>query len=142
MTLEQTNRQLHDQQLVNRIYYDNNFDFVGLALQSSRAPHNIKWVFVAGNQNEKFRNIVLRSGIGIAGLVIRTGKPFWDNHLQAATFASEQYSPIAKCESLVSAAAVPVFSPETHLVSGVLLAGYRTDHLVSDETADHLSRYL
>ncbi|EHL95144.1 hypothetical protein HMPREF9103_03116 [Lentilactobacillus parafarraginis F0439] len=49
MTLEELNCHAPDQKLVNQIYHTNDFDFVGLALQSEMAPHPIKWYFVAGN---------------------------------------------------------------------------------------------
>lgn len=143
MNPEQLNSPNDFQTIVNKIYQNEQFDFVGIALQSSEAPHSIKWDFVAGNTNERFRKIVLRSGIGIAGLVVRTGKPFWDNNLNHYEFSDEMYTPIAKTESLRSAVAIPIISPLTNLVRGVLLAGYRSNKIkVSGNTALTLSQYL
>ncbi|WP_125761218.1 GAF domain-containing protein [Companilactobacillus hulinensis] len=141
MNLEQTNDQFDYQTLVNQIYHDEDFDFVGVAIQSKNPPHSIKWSFVAGNTNEKFRKIVLRSGIGIAGLVIRTGKPFWDNDLTEYEYSSKMYTPIANTEHLHSAVAVPIVETPS-IVSGVLIAGYHSNIEVSNETAQKLSQYL
>ncbi|MFD1418078.1 GAF domain-containing protein [Companilactobacillus keshanensis] len=143
MNPEQLNNPSDYQLIVNNIYQNEQFDFVGVALQSTKSPHLIKWKFVAGNTNEKFRKIVLRSGIGIAGLVVRTGKPFWDNDLNRYEYSDEMYTPIAKSELLQSAVAVPIISPLTKLVRGVLLAGYRSNNKqVSEQTALTLSQYL
>lgn len=143
MNPEQLNKPNDYQSIVDNIYQNEKFDFVGIALQSSKSPHSIKWDFVAGNSNEKFRKIVLRSGIGIAGLVVRTGKPFWDNNLNHYEYSDEMYTPIAKSESLQSAIAVPIISPLTGLVKGVLLAGYRSNNIkISEQSALTLSQYL
>ncbi|WP_288528579.1 GAF domain-containing protein [uncultured Secundilactobacillus sp.] len=142
MTLADHDGQLNYQELVNHIYQTNTFDFVGLALKSDDFSRNIKWYFVAGNQSEQFRKIVLRSGIGIAGLVVRTGKPFWKNQLQCYSFTDAMYTPIARVESLTSAAAVPLVDSVTRQVNGVLLAGYRHDEKVSEQTTRRLSQYL
>ncbi|WP_125711715.1 GAF domain-containing protein [Companilactobacillus kedongensis] len=143
MNPEQLDNPSDYQLIVNQIYQNEKFDFVGIALQSAQSPHPIKWSFVAGNTNEKFRKIVLRSGIGIAGLVVRTGKPFWDNDLNHYEYSDEMYTPIAKSELLQSAVAVPIISPLTKLVRGVLLAGYRSNNnQLSEQTALTLSQYL
>lgn len=73
------------QKLVNRVYHHSDFEFVGIALQAELYPYPIKWCFVAGNRNERFRKITLRRGFGIAGLVLRTGKPFYSNDLPKYT---------------------------------------------------------
>ncbi|WP_125565166.1 GAF domain-containing protein [Companilactobacillus insicii] len=129
------------QRIVDQIYQKEDFDFVGIAMQSQAPPHSIKWSFVAGNSNERFRKIVLRSGIGIAGLVIRTGKPFWDNDLTNYEYSSKMYTPIAQSERLQTAAAVPITN-NLGLIDGVLLAGYHTNTTVSNQTAQILSQYL
>jgi len=136
-----SDNQINYQKIVDQIYQTENFDFVGIAIQSQNPPHSIKWSFVAGNSNERFRKIVLRSGIGIAGLVVRTGKPFWDNNLTEYEYTSKMYTPIAKSETLQTAAAVPIIDT-LGLVDGVLLAGYHTHTIVSEKTAQKLSQYL
>lgn len=140
MALEQAKTNKDYARLVNRIYHTSDFEFVGIA-QETYYPFVIKWRFAAGNQSEQFRQIVLRKGIGIAGLVFRTGKPFYDNNLSKYNFSNKMYTPIANAESLWSAVAIPVaFSLET--VNAVLLAGYRRKQPVSLETVAHLGEYL
>ena len=81
------------QKLVNRVYHHSDFEFVGIALQAELYPYPIKWCFVAGNRNERFRKITLRRGFEIAGLVLRTGKPFYSNDLPKYTLSSAMYTP-------------------------------------------------
>lgn len=142
MTLAENADQPDYQHLVDQLYQTSDFDFVGVALQAHQTPHQITWQYVAGNRSEQFRNIVLRSGIGIAGLVVRTGKPFWKNALQTETYTDALYTPIAQAEGLTSAAAVPIVTTAFRLVTGVLLAGYRSTQPVSDATISRLSHYL
>lgn len=84
----------------------------------------------------------MRSGIGIAGLVVRTGKPFWKNALRATSYSDALYTPIAASESLTAAAAIPILATPFRLVVGVLLVGYRSTQTVSEATVSRLSRYL
>ncbi|GAF35487.1 GAF domain-containing protein [Lentilactobacillus farraginis] len=142
MTLSESSSVNHYNELVNQVYRNELFELVAVALQSQTAARQIKWRYAAGNQNEKFRKIVLRSGMGIAGLVIRTGKPFWCDRLNVYQLRDAMYTPIAKCESLTGAAAVPIMSPATRLVDGVLLAGFRNGQPVSNKTVQALSQYL
>ena len=131
------------QELVNRLYQQSNYDFVGVALQAPVSPHLTRWLFVAGNQNERFRRIVLRRGIGIAGLVLRTGAPFWHNDILALDLSDRLYSPIARAENLQAVVAVPINDGPLHTVSGVLLAGYRSGHhRVCEADSDKLSQSL
>ncbi|WP_262341829.1 hypothetical protein [Lactiplantibacillus plantarum] len=74
--------------------------------------------------------------------MVRTGKPFWNNALQNATYTDVLYTPIAQAECLTSAAAIPIVTTEFRLVTGVLLAGYRSTQTVSDQTISRLSHYL
>lgn len=142
MTLAENANRPNYQQVVDQLYQTSDFDFVGIALQSAQPPHQITWQYVAGNQSEQFRNIVLRSGIGIAGLVVRTGKPFWKNALRATSYSDALYTPIAASGSLTAAAAIPILATPFRLVVGVLLVGYRSTQTVSEATVSRLSRYL
>lgn len=141
MVLEQAKTNKDYARLVKRIYHNSDFEFVGIALQETYYPFVIKWRFAAGNQSERFRQIVLRKGIGIAGLVFRTGKPFYDNNLGKYNFSNKMYTPIANAESLWSAVAIPIAS-SLGTVNAVLLAGYRRKQPVSFETVARLGEYL
>ena len=41
------------QELVNRLYQQSNYDFVGIALQAPVSPHLTRWLFVADYLNGK-----------------------------------------------------------------------------------------
>jgi len=92
-------------ELVRTIHQQEDFDFVGVALQDATSWHKIRWQYAAGNTNQRFRKIILRSGIGIAGLVIRTGEPFAENDLAHHQYAGYMSQPITMIEHLTSAVA-------------------------------------
>ncbi|MCD2255681.1 GAF domain-containing protein [Agrilactobacillus fermenti] len=127
--------------LVQKIYQDADFDFVGVAIQDRLNGGQIRWRHVIGNISQRYRRIILRTGLGIAGLVIRTGEPYFDNHLdqQPQEF---MYTPITVVEKLTAAAAIPIVDPTTQLVTGVLLAGYRDNRNVTHATIAKLGYYL
>ncbi|MFD0896903.1 GAF domain-containing protein [Loigolactobacillus binensis] len=129
------------QELVRTIYQQEDFDFVGIALQDTTSWRKIHWRYAAGNTSQRFRKIILRSGIGIAGLVIRTGEPFLENDLAHHQYAGYMSQPITLIEQLTSAVAVPIFDQD-HLVSGVLLAGYRQQQRVTAHSGHVLQEYL
>lgn len=130
------------QQLVNQLFYTTDFDLVGVALQDELAPHLIKWKYIAGNQNERFRKIVLKRGFGIAGFVVQTGKPFWQNDINDLRYSEQMYTPIANAENLNAAAAIPIYSKSLHLITGVFLVGYRNKKTVSEKTIKQLFNYF
>lgn len=127
--------------LVQNVFHSSDYDFVGIAMQGVDSLCQIKWRFVRGNISQRYQRIILRNGIGIAGLVLRTGQPFYGNDLQD-TPQSLMYTPISEVEKLNSAAAIPLLDPQTHAVIGVLLAGYRNGQNVSHETITDLLYYL
>lgn len=127
--------------LVQEIFQESDFDFVGVALKGTDHLEQIKWRYVRGNISQRYQRIVLRSGLGIAGLVLRTGQPFFDNALCQKS-QSLMYTPITVVEKLNSAAAIPILDPQTRMVTGVLLAGYRDGRQVSHETVAILRYYL
>ena len=83
------------------------------------------------------------SDFGIAGLVLRTGKPFYSNDLPKYTLSSAMYTPIAGAEALTAAAAIPLSSSTMGVVTGVLLAGYRDGkRQVSQESVKQLQGFI
>ncbi|WP_125979922.1 GAF domain-containing protein [Loigolactobacillus iwatensis] len=127
--------------LVQTIYHQEDFDFVSIALQEVTGLRKIRWRFAAGNTNERFRRIVLRSGIGIAGLVVRTGEPFIENDLEHHQYTDYISCPITMVEHLTNAVAIPILDSD-QLVSGVLLAGYRNHQRVTVHSSHVLQEYL
>lgn len=142
MILGEPENKTNYQALINRLYSTSDFDLVGIAIQAATVPHLIKWRYIAGNQSERFRRIVLRKGFGIAGYVVQTGKPFWKNNLNDLDYEEQMYTPIANLENLYSAAAVPLYSKSLHLITGVFLVGYRQPKKVSRQTIKQLFDYL
>lgn len=130
------------QELINKIYNTNDYDFVAIALQEDVSPHYTKWCYTVGNTNQKFRNIVLRRGFGIAGLVLKTGKPFLNNHLDDFVYSNTMYTPIAKVEALKSAVAVPLIDKDSMLTNGVLLVGYRSSKHFESSDIEKINQYL
>jgi nitrogen regulatory protein A len=101
-------------------------DFSGLAWidqQDSR----IRWLYASGNSNERFKQLALKSGRGLAGLVLKLGRPIIiDAGMRDLELSRVQYNyPIMLVEHLQTAIAVPItVYDETR---GVLLIGNRSE---------------
>ncbi|WP_411346517.1 GAF domain-containing protein [Paenibacillus sp. WLX1005] len=106
------------------------YDFMALALAEPAEYHYvIKWKYASGNLNERFRDIVLQSGRGVAGMVFKTGKPFMFASVQNDVPRDALFNyPIIRTEQLTSLGAVPVWNDTR--VAGVLLGGYRDERRV------------
>ncbi len=98
-------------------------DFSAFACQES-GKAAIRWKYAVGNKNERFRRIVLRSGKGIAGKVLMSGRPMLLENYESRQYDDPQEYPILYAEELRSALGVPVVMKGR--VKGVLLIGYRT----------------
>ncbi|RVU70973.1 MULTISPECIES: GAF domain-containing protein [Lactobacillus] len=143
MNINQPNTKSDYQTLTNTIYQNTDYDFVAVALQEATTPHLTRWVYASGNQDESFRRIVLRKGIGIAGLVMQTNKPFWHNNILELDYSDRLYTPIARVEKLLEVAAIPITDPFLKIAIGVLLVGYRShEHQVSEKDVSKLSQFL
>lgn len=107
----------------------------------------LRWKIVSGNSNERFKQIAQKPGKGLAGIVIRHGRPFIvDGRMPGIERVRLEY-PIMIAEHLLSAAAVPVWISAEE--KGVLLAGMRSVHLYQDQelnelkhAADRIEHYL
>ncbi|KIX91777.1 NreA [Staphylococcus microti] len=116
----------HDyQNELDRLRLRYQFDFAGIALPTEdHVGTKIKWRYVSGNLNERYQRIELRYGRGVAGNVMKTGKPMIitdanEQQIQSALF---NY-PILISEQLTSMIAIPLW--HNHRVKGVLLFGQR-----------------
>ncbi|MEC5425513.1 GAF domain-containing protein [Virgibacillus sp. C22-A2] len=97
-------------------------DFTAVALQQYKGL-DIKWPFVSGNRNDKYKYITVRLGKGIAGKVISSSSIMKiDNFPESIDGKSTDY-PIMLAERLVSAFAVPLIWKG--IPRGSLLVGYR-----------------
>ncbi|EOH97827.1 GAF domain-containing protein [Enterococcus pallens] len=105
-------------------------DFLGIAMDvaAEDAPKEIRWLHVAGNRSEAYKNIRLQVGRGIAGMVWKTARTQLDEHIYQQPDKLVEY-PIARTEKLQTALAAPVM--EDKEVQAVLMSGYREDHSFS-----------
>jgi nitrogen regulatory protein A len=114
-------------------------DFSGLAWIDQH-DSRIRWLYTSGNSNERFKRLALKSGHGLAGLVLRLGRPITvDTSMPELERKRLQHDySIMLVEHLHAAFAVPIqFHGETR---GVLLIGNRSErfyekndlHLISN----------
>ncbi len=94
------------------------------------SPKEIRWAAIVGNESEAYRNIQLRIGHGIAGLVWRTGRPLHEEAIQSKPKLLLDY-PIARMENLNTVWAYPVV--EHQEIKAVLLFGNRQNTAISDQ---------
>jgi nitrogen regulatory protein A len=96
-------------------------EFAGLAWSENNI---VRWKVVSGNRNDRYRKIILRSGKGIAGQVLRSGRPMTVDCTECKFQYDMKDFPIMLAEGLMSAAAVPVTL--NNKVLGILLVGNRS----------------
>lgn len=109
-------------------------DFAAIAAVGCEADRTIRWLCGSGNGNERFLQMKEKSGAGIAGWVVRHGRPLAVRSKEPDAERRRRSYPIMLAESLHAAAAAPIRS-DTDIV-GVLLVGRRTDldYTLSDMT--------
>lgn len=109
------------------------FDFVALSIADHTKEFiTLKWQYVAGNLNDRYKRITLHSGKGIAGMVWKTGKPMLLHDVDREIPAEQIYTyPIIVSERLKSMGAVPLW--ENKRVAGVLLVGFRDKGHLTNE---------
>lgn len=109
------------------------FDLVALALvQSAKYSFVLKWAHILGNKSERYRRIVLQTGKGIAGTVLKTGKPMRMSSVELELHKADLYNyPIIVSESLTSFGAMPLF--QEGRVNGVMLVAFRDKRVVTPE---------
>lgn len=115
------------QQELDAIRQASGYDFLALALvEPAEQQYVIRWKYAAGNRNNRFCRIELKSGKGIAGIVFKTGKPVFIPSVREYVGASSLFNyPIVQSEKLASLGAVPLWDDTR--VAGVLLAGFRQE---------------
>lgn len=105
-------------------------DFAGIALQNSNGTE-IRWPFVSGNTNEKYKHITVRFEKGIAGKVIASGNTISILSFPENIIGKSTDYPIMLAEKLVSVVAVPL--KQNEVAKGVLMAGFRKPHPFSHQ---------
>ncbi|MFZ7944656.1 MULTISPECIES: GAF domain-containing protein [Bacillaceae] len=121
--------------LCNKLMTEVNSDFVALAFQNESGP-DVRWLYAAGNLNDKYQRITVRFGKGIAGKVISSGSPMMMTNFPQDILGKVTDYPIALAEKLVSSYAVPLFF---HSVpKGVLLVGKRESYSFNEAEQDQV----
>ncbi|WP_051541203.1 GAF domain-containing protein [Caldalkalibacillus mannanilyticus] len=121
-------------------------DFVGVAIYN-HTQKELQWKYVVGNRNDKYKLITVRYGKGIAGTVVRTGRPLSISNFPEGIIGKPTEYPIMLAEKLVAAMGTPIVYRGTPW--GVLLVGNRnqtaftSDQLeVVKKRADQISQGL
>lgn len=122
---------LNNQSLQNnldRLRIKGGYDFGAIAMyERSHRSSPIKWKYVSGNTNERYKLIILRKGRGLAGTVMKTGKRMVIADVDTALTQAEKIAfPIILNEALTAVVAVPLWLD--HQMFGVLLLGQRDYH--------------
>lgn len=87
----------------------------------------LRWRFVSGGSNERYRHIEQRPDRGLVGEVLRIGRPV---HADATAGRQHFESPIMLAERLSAALAVPVHV--CNKIRGILLIGERRKRMYGD----------
>jgi nitrogen regulatory protein A len=116
-------------------------DFSGLAWIDQH-DSRIRWLYVSGNRNERYKRLALKPGRGLAGLVLKLGRPIIiDGGITDLELSRVQYDyPIMLVEHLHAAIAVPLkIQDETR---GVLLIGNRSDRYYEENDLHLISNLI
>lgn len=98
-------------------------DFAALGLIESDQLR-ARWRYVVGNRSERYKQMLLKPGIGPAGVALRIGKPvLWDDRVPFLAGLPAD-CPIITAEQLRSAAALPITKERT--IEAVLLVARRS----------------
>ena len=129
---------VHFQQELDTLRKKENCDFAGVALYENHEPSGpIKWQYVSGNTNDRYKLIILRKGRGLAGMVMKTGKRMVIADVDTALSPEEKVKfPIILSESLTAVVAVPLWLENS--MYGVLLLGQR-NHQPLPQSLDQLN---
>ncbi|WP_210470602.1 GAF domain-containing protein [Sporosarcina sp. 6E9] len=110
-----------------------NFDLVALALvHPSDGRFTSRWEYVTGNKSNRYKRIILQTGKGVAGVVLKTGKPLLMSDVKTLISEGDMFNyPIIVAEELTSFGAIPLY--KYNRVKGVLLVAFRDDNVLSEE---------
>ena len=112
----------HLQMNLDKLRAQEGYDFGGIALYDYHHTSSpIKWQYVSGNTNDRYKLIILRKGRGLAGMVMKTGKRMVIADVDTALSPEEKVKfPIILSESLTAVVAVPLWLENS--MYGVLCA--------------------
>ncbi|GIP24450.1 MULTISPECIES: GAF domain-containing protein [Paenibacillus] len=105
-------------------------DFSGLLLMENPEA-GLRWNFVSGNRNNRCKQIVLRPGQGLPGLVMRLGRRVILDQSVPDINKLRFDNPIMLAEHLQAVAVIPILHERDIL--GLLMIGSRTPHLYTPQ---------
>jgi nitrogen regulatory protein A len=108
-------------------------DFAALAW-CNQGEYIIRWKYASGNRNERYKRIILRPEKGIAGKVIRSGRPMILDSFTPKSGDDPREYPILLAEGLKSVVGMPVLI--NRRVMGVLLVGCRYTRSFEDDVVE------
>ncbi|GGG92042.1 GAF domain-containing protein [Staphylococcus pragensis] len=117
---------------LNRLRIEEGYDFAGVALyEYSSTSSPIKWRYVSGSLNDRYKLIILRKGRGLAGMVMKTAKRMVMSQVSHTLTPGEKIKyPILVSEELTAVIAIPLCHKQQ--VCGVLLLGQRDEKPLPD----------
>jgi nitrogen regulatory protein A len=122
----------HLEQLVGHLSSD--LAAIALIDQNNR----IKWEYMYGNINERYRSMVKKPGVGITGQVVRFGRMIIIDQQHPITDQMRTQYPIMISEQLACVAALPLGNDQR--IFGVLLIGDRQLRAYCNEEIEHLNQ--
>ncbi|WP_052487230.1 GAF domain-containing protein [Gordoniibacillus kamchatkensis] len=110
---------------LDRLRLETGSDFAAFAVPLE-GEASWRWSCASGNLNSRYKGLVIKSGRGIAGSALRTGRAVVLGRHRYASDLRKDDLPLLSAERLEAAAAVPVTVPAAGGSKGVLLVGARS----------------
>ena len=128
------------QEKLDQIRNKYDFDFAGIAMAlDTNLSSHIKWQYVSGNLNHRYKNIILRNGRGIAGIVIKSGKEIILHNIKDSIYNDQVLNyPIIQSEELTALIAFPLW---IKISEGCSLLGQRNDKRLPNLEQLHFSSF-
>lgn len=96
-----------------------------------RRNNRIKYEVVSGEITNRLTQMIIKPGSGVAGQVIRYGRPYILDASSPNLDKERNANPAMLAERLYSVMAVPLYQEEQ--INGVLMVGKRENHRFSEE---------
>lgn len=101
------------------------------ALARIGPDRDIRWSNASGHLSERYKRLMQRPGKGLAGTVVKIGRPYVLDESERDRQRLMSESPIMAVERLLAAYAVPIVDGSD--VVGVLLVGHRASRTYTPE---------
>lgn len=99
-------------------------DFMALAPLHEHAGRN-RWKYVIGNSNDRYQQMVIKKGQGLAGSVLRLGRWVKLDDTHPKRHQERLNCPLMLAEQLQTAAVFPLVPNASSLIKGLLFIGKR-----------------